>query len=294
LHVDVGIMTCNEERNIEILLESLLSQKMKDVVIDKIIVVSSGSTDRTNKLVLDYQEKDNRVSLINQSKREGKPSAINEFLKNTKNEIVVVSSGDIRFSEKTIESLIAPFQDKMIGMTSTFPVPVNRNSSFMGFVVNMHWRLHNILNRHGESIAFRKKLVKFIPHFIVADEAYVELVIQKKGLEAVNVKDAIVLNKGPETLQDFLKQIRRHFLGHLQLKFGLNYSVASMTKSGIISVLKELVMLSTTTPHKILYSIGYLSLEIFGRILGMSDFIFRNKNAVLWDTVRSTKSLESV
>jgi len=291
LLIDVGIMVYNEEKNIVNLLESLSNQELEDVAIDKIVVVSSGSTDRTNELVLDYQKKDNRVCLITQDKRVGKPSAINEFLKDSEKEVVVISSGDIIFDEKTIEHLIVPFQNKTIGMTSVFPVPVNKNDGFMDFVANMHWKMHNILSRHGESIAFRKSLVGSLPPNVVADEAFVEAIVRKKGLKAVHVKNAVVLNKGPETLHEFLKQIRRHFFGHLQLEFELHYSVSSMTRKGINSILKELIDLSITDPSKTLYCFGYLSLEFLGRILGTLNLVFGKKNPVLWDIACSTKSL---
>jgi glycosyltransferase involved in cell wall biosynthesis len=292
LHVDVGIIVYNEEKNIIKLLESLSNQKLKNCVIDKIFVVSSGSTDKTNELVLKYKEKDNRVYLLTQNKRQGKPSAINEFLKNSKKDIVVISSGDLIFSPEALENLIAPFRDKTVGMTSAFPVPINENKGFMGFVANMHWKMHNLLNRHGESISFRKNLVKYIPCAIVADEAYVESVVKKKENKVVHVKDAVVFNKGPETIPEFLKQTRRHFFGHLQLKFELHYSVSSMTKKGINNILKELVMRLVTNSREIPYCLGYLFLETLGRILGTFDFVFGKRNYVLWEIAQSTKSLK--
>jgi biofilm PGA synthesis N-glycosyltransferase PgaC len=292
IEVDVGIMAYNEEKNITNLLESLSAQELEDVIIDKIVVVSSGSSDKTNELVLDYQKKDYRVRLITQDKRVGKPSAINEFLRNSEKKIVVVSSGDIIFDQKTIEHLVVPFRDRTVGMTSVSPVPVNKNNGFMGFVANMHWKMHNVLNRHGESIAFRKSLIKSLPPTVIADEAYVEAVVRKKKLKAVHVKNAIVFNKGPEAPHEFLKQIRRHFFGHLQLELELHYQVSSMTRNGISSILKELVGLSINDPSKTPYCLGYLSLEFLGRILGALNLIF-GKNPILWEIASSTKSLTS-
>lgn len=291
LDVDVGIMVYNEEKNIINLLESLSNQKTKNAIIDRIVVVSSGSTDRTNELVSDYQKKDSRVSLITQDKRTGKPSAINEFLKNSRNDVVVISSGDVIFDERTIERLAVPFREPTVGMTSVCPVPVNKNDGFMGFVANMHWKMHNALSRHGESIAFRKSLVGYLPPAVVADEAYVEAVIRKRKLDTVHVKDAVVFNKGPETLPEFLRQIKRHFFGHLQLELELHYSVSSMTKNGISSILKELIELSITDPAKTPYCFGYLCLELLGRMLGTLTLVLNRKNPVLWDIACSTKNL---
>ena len=52
-------------------------------------------------------------------------------------------------------------------------------------------------------------------------------------------------------------------------------------------------MLSVNNLDKIPYCLGYLSLEMLGRILGTFDFILGKRNPVLWDMVRSTKSLST-
>jgi cellulose synthase/poly-beta-1,6-N-acetylglucosamine synthase-like glycosyltransferase len=286
-------MVYNEEKNITNLLKSLYTQELKDVAIDRIVVVSSGSTDRTDELVSDCQKKCDRVCLITQDKRLGKPSAINEFLKKSDKEVVVVSSGDIIFDNKAIEHLIIPFRDKTVGMTSVFPVPVNRNNGLMGFVASTHWKMHNALNRHGESIAFRKSLIKSLPVTVVADEAYVEAVTCKKELKAIHVKDAIVFNKGPEAPCEFLKQIRRHFFGHLQLELELHYPVSSMTRNGMRNILKELTRLLINDPTETPYCFGYVFLEFLGRVMGTFNIIFGKKPPVLWEIAGSTKSLTS-
>ena len=41
--------------------------------------------------------------------------------------------------------------------------------------------------------------------------------------------DAVVLNKGPETVDDFLKQRRGIFAGHIYLKETLGYKVSTMS-----------------------------------------------------------------
>ena len=64
--VSVGVMAYNEERNIGKLLEALTSQLVSNDVISEIIVVSSGSTDRTDEIVSEWCERDERIALIRQ------------------------------------------------------------------------------------------------------------------------------------------------------------------------------------------------------------------------------------
>ncbi|MFP3985706.1 MAG: glycosyltransferase, partial [Candidatus Bathyarchaeia archaeon] len=262
VHVSVGIIVYNEGKNILDLLQSVSEQKLQKALIDEVIVVSSGSTDKTNEHVLEYSKRNGKVRLIAQAKREGKALAINIFLKNSRNEIVLVSGGDVIFAAETVENLISPLiRDERVGMSSARPVPVNDTHSFTGFVSRMHWRLHFLLGRHGETIAFRKDLVKHIPMEVSADEAYVEAAVSRQGFKTVQLDNSVVFNKGSETITEFIEQIRRHYAGHLFIKSKFHYVVASMRFEGLIKVAKELVKYSCEHPAKLIYALGYVILE---------------------------------
>jgi len=292
LHVGVGVIVYNEEKNILNLLQSISRQKLKNVVIDEVRVVSSGSTDKTNELVLAYSKKDSKVSLIVQKRREGKASAISEFLRRNKSEIVIVSSGDVIFNEETVENLISPFiKNGRIGMSSAKPNPVNNAHSFMGFVSVIHWKLHRLLKRHGETIAFRKNLVSHIPIEVSADEAYVEAIVHQKGFKAVQANNAVIFNKGSENVLEFLGQVRRHYVGHLFIRDKFGYVVSSMTSEGVMRVAKELLGCLCKDPFKVNYMLGYVFLETIGRVLGMWDFYVKKKSYNIWDVAKTTKNL---
>ena len=124
MDVSIGIIAYNEEKNIKKLIQSLLNQKLKNVKIKEIIVVSSGSTDKTNKIVKDFK----KVKLIIQKKRLGKASGINQFLKAAKSKILVLSSADIIPKKKTIEKLCFPLKNKKIGICGSKPIPIKKNN----------------------------------------------------------------------------------------------------------------------------------------------------------------------
>jgi glycosyltransferase involved in cell wall biosynthesis len=290
--VSVGVIVRNEEKNILNLLQSLSIQKLNDLVIDEIIVVSSGSEDDTNRIVLKQGKKDTRVRLVIQNEAQGKASGINEFLKESRNEIVIVTSGDVVFNEKTIQNLVSTLiLDKRCGLTSARPVPTNDSSSLMGTVAEIHWRLHNTLQRHGETIAFRKNLVNHIPAGVSADEAYVEAVMRNRAFKTVQVGDSIVYNKGPEDTVEFLNQIRRHYVGHLYIKASVSYLVSSMTGEGSVKIIKDLLKYMLESPSKVHYVIGYVLLEGLGRLLGIWDFYIRRRTYDIWSVASTTKIL---
>ena len=102
------------------------------------------------------------------------------------------------------------------------------------------WRLHHkialITPKLGELVAFRS-LVKEIPADTAVDEASIEAIIRKAGYELCYVPDAIVRNKGPENIKDFLKQRRRIAAGHKHLMIEERYEVSTMDPKKILKIL---------------------------------------------------------
>src|SRR5258708_31996776 len=94
LNVSVGITTYNEEHNIERILNDFLKQKLRTVHITEIVVISSGSTDKTDRIVKKYATRYPIIKLTRQKKRLGKASAVNLFLSYAKEDLLILSSAD--------------------------------------------------------------------------------------------------------------------------------------------------------------------------------------------------------
>jgi glycosyltransferase involved in cell wall biosynthesis len=62
----MGIMAHNEEANIGRLLEAVLTQRMKHVMVTEIVVVASGCTDKTEEIVRKWAKRDARIRLLSQ------------------------------------------------------------------------------------------------------------------------------------------------------------------------------------------------------------------------------------
>jgi hypothetical protein len=139
--------------------------------------------------------------------------------------------------------------------------------------------------RLGELIAFRKVFDQ-IPPDIAMDEAFVEALIIRRGMQVRYAPDAVVYNMGPETVTDFVTQRRRNYAGHLYLKEKYGYKVSSLENTRIVRIaLQEVwgaVQLVTT--------LGVLAvLEAYSRILGAWDYRVRKKKHVVWDMAWTTK-----
>ena len=293
MRVSVGVCAYNEEKNIWRLLNSLSNQKTDKIEIEEIIVVSSGCTDNTNKIVREFEGRDFRIRLIDQKEREGKSSAINLFLKNATNDILVLESGDTVPDRNTVERLCLPFSDEKVGMTGSRPIPVNFNNNFMGFVVNFFWDLHHSIAlknpKCGEMVAFRS-FVREIPKESAVDEASIEAIVKGKGYELRYVPDAIVRNKGPETVKDFLIQRRRINAGHIWLKEVQKHEVAT---DNLGMVIKLVLKRFSFNLKKDIWIIAAMFIEAYGKFLGRYDYYVKKKNPYIWNIAKSTKELKN-
>ncbi len=288
----IGITAHNEEANIGKLLQRMLDQKLVTVAPCEILVVASGCTDNTEGIVRQFEQRDPRVRLLSQEKREGKASAINLILRDSQEKVVVICSADLLPASDAIEQLVAPFADPEIGMTSCRPVPVNDPHTFMGFAAHLLWNLHHEINlrsfKAGEMIAFRK-IFERIPYKTSVDEASIEPVVRGQGYQVRYVPNAIVSNKGPETVADFLRQRRRIYSGHLDVKVLLGYSVSTM---GAAKLLRLLLRHLDWRPKQFVWTWLVVVLEAYGRFLGWRDFKNKRDHTV-WEVAVTTKELET-
>jgi cellulose synthase/poly-beta-1,6-N-acetylglucosamine synthase-like glycosyltransferase len=286
----MGIMAHNEEANIGRLLKAVVSQRTTTVALAEIIVVASGCTDGTESIVRSWTERDPRIRLLVQERREGKASAVNCFLSEASKRILLICSADLLPAVDVIEQLVAPFADPAITMTTCRPVPVNDPRTFMGFAAHLLWGLHHQINlidfKAGELIAFRK-IFQQIPHSTVVDEGSIESTIRGQGYGVRYVGSAIAYNKGPETVRDFLCQRRRNYAGQLALR-DAGYRVATLNGMKILRlVLRNL----DWRPRAFLQTWAVVALEAYGRFLGRRDYKRRRDHSI-WKIAKTTKRLD--
>jgi len=292
LQCSVGVLAYNEASNIGNLLQALLDQKLDMVEIKEIIVVSSASSDGTDDIVKEYAKKNKKISLISESERRGKSAAINKFIKATSSEILIIESGDTIPAPDTVEKMVIPYFNEKIGMTGGRPVPENSEDNFVGYCVNLLWRLHDRMARMspklGEMVTFRK-IFDSIPEKSAVDEASIEAIIREENLELKYVPEAVIHNKGPENMKDFIKQRRRIASGHIWLEETENYAVASQDKGILFKLACNEI---ASRPARIFSFTGAILLEIYCRILGWYDLKIKKINPFKWDIAQSTKNLQ--
>ncbi|MEW5717802.1 MAG: glycosyltransferase [Chloroflexota bacterium] len=293
IRCSVGITAHNEEANIGKLLTAMLAQELHQVEITEIIVVASGCDDCTLPIVQEYAAKDSRIKLIVQENREGKTSAINQFLRNAREEICVLESGDTLPRADSIENMVKLFEDPTVGMTGAQKIPVNVPEHVIGYMSHLRLQLEHQLcleiPRLGELIAFRKVFDQ-LPPDVAMDEAFVEALVIRRGLQVRYAPDAVVYNMGPETLGEFIMQRRRNYAGHLHLVRKYGYRVSSLETGRVARIAADEI---SKALRLIVTLVSLALVEAFARLLGTYDYYVKGDKQVVWDIAWTTKKVEN-
>jgi biofilm PGA synthesis N-glycosyltransferase PgaC len=292
--VSIGVFAHNEELNCGQMLRALLDQQCQCSKIIEIIVVSSASTDETDAIVSTIAATKPLVRLVREPVRQGKSAAINRYLaeKDPRADICVIAGADVVPDPEAVELLVSAFSDPKVGMAGGRPVPVNKGNRFLGFAVQLQWTMHHLVSLHqpkcGEMVAFRSDLTTAIPKESSVDEASLEAMAVKKGLQLRYVSDAVIRNRGPEKVREFINQRRRIASGHYWLRKTEHYTVATGCRKIVLKAL------ASQPPRKLIewiWMAGVIGLEISCRLLGLYDFYFRPRIHQAWRIAPTTKKV---
>ncbi len=292
LDITIGICAYNEAQNIERSIRSIYDQKTKDITVREVIVVSSGSTDGTDDIVRRLADEYGNITLIRQEKREGKNSAINCYLENKTCDVVVMLNADNIFgNENSLYSLVSPFFDEKVGMVGGHPVPTNDKKDKVGFATHVLWTMHHhlalVYPKIGELVAFRDIGTR-LPTDQQSDEDIIRMNLEKAGYNCIYAPDAIVLNRGPETEEDFLKQRIRVNIGEVNMKRKFDYDIPSWNKKYLMKAVMGTVKDLGFHPFKLLYAVR---LEMKARKTAEEHIDSGDADMNIWDQVTTTKKL---
>jgi biofilm PGA synthesis N-glycosyltransferase PgaC len=290
LACSVGIMAYNEEGNIANSIKAVLEQPLTTGELVELIVVASGCTDRTTDIVASLAEGDPRLRLIVEEQRAGKASAINHFISAARSPVLLMVNADTLVRRGTIDALVRHFHDPAVGMVGGHPIPVNDDDTFLGFAVHLLWRLHDQIAREspklGEIVAFRNVL-PCIPTDTAVDELSIQALVAQLGYRLVYEPQAVVYNRGPATVGDFLRQRRRINAGHLRIAKQQGYVAPTMStrRIGRAVLASECFKGAHGQP---LWTVGTVTLEATARALGYYD-VLRHRPHHIWTAVTTTK-----
>ncbi len=169
------IAAYNEEDIIESKIKNSLSLLYPSGKL-RTVVVSDGSTDRTEEITRRYR--DNGVELIRVRGRKGKTAARNEAVEQIDSQILVFSDANAMYKSDALMKLIRHFRDPQTGAVCGNLLLLDRNGKenlywkYEKAIKSMEDRVHSIVGANGSIYAIRRQLYHALPPEV--DDDFVE------------------------------------------------------------------------------------------------------------------------
>ncbi len=197
--VSILIAAKDEEKNIGSRIENLLAQNYPKGKIE-IIIISDGSEDRTNEIVLEFTEPSQKgkplVKLAALNKSAGKPKALNQGMALANGEIIVFTDARQTFEPNAIKELIANFSDPQIGCVSGELLFIKNTESNIKEEMGLYWKIEKMVRKLESTIgsvagatgaiyAIRKSLYRELPKETLLDDVLTPMNIVLQGFRTV-------------------------------------------------------------------------------------------------------------
>ncbi len=145
--VSVLVPAWNEEDTIEETIKAIFDI---DYLVKEVIVINDGSTDKTQKIVEDLQQKYPELKLINK-KNTGKGDSLNVGIKKAEGEIIAVIDADSYPAKDCFKKLMGFFEEEAVGAATCVITPKN-TTKFFEKLQDVEYRV----------IAFTRKLLGYV------------------------------------------------------------------------------------------------------------------------------------
>lgn len=302
--ISVIIAALNEEKNIKARLENILHQKYPEGKME-VIVVSDGSSDRTEEIVKSF-EKEN-VKLYSFETRKGKAEALNYGIPKAKGEIILFADARQIFKSDAIKELVANFNDPTVGAVSgeLFLAPdgegdINESMGmywkYEKWIRNNESKINSAIGVTGAIYAIRKNLYDPIPPETILDDVLIPMRIALKGFrvildDAAKAYDKIIIKSEKE-----LKRKSRTLMGNFQLIFLLPEALSIKKNRLFVNYISHKLMRLLVPYHLLaMFIVNFLilviivkkiyilmiSLQLSFYLLALAGYLFRNKQKIL-------------
>lgn len=222
--VSVLIPAHNEEKNIGMVLKSILNLKYpKDLL--EVIVINDASTDKTAEIVRQIKG----IILINNKKNVGKAHSLNRALKVATGELIACIDADSTVESEILMKMIGHFEDpKVASVTPALKVMKPRN--FLEKIQATEYLLNIFLRKSLDVIdsihvtpgvfsVYRKNVLQEVGGFDednLTEDMEIALRLHDAGYKITNRMDAVSYTICPSNLRALFKQRLRWYRGALQ------------------------------------------------------------------------------
>jgi biofilm PGA synthesis N-glycosyltransferase PgaC len=192
----------------------------------QVIVVSDGSTDRTNQILSAWQDSNRQVALF--AARLGKANALNQGVARATGEIICFTDARQTLAPDGLTRLVTNFADSSVGCASGALMVNGPRAGHSEKSPSLYWRLEKSIRNWeglvgstvgatGAFYAIRKCLYWPLPAGLILDDVYAPLQIARQGSRVIFDSHAVAWDDfAPSPKQEFRRKVRT-LAGNYQL-----------------------------------------------------------------------------
>jgi cellulose synthase/poly-beta-1,6-N-acetylglucosamine synthase-like glycosyltransferase len=194
LYVSIVMIARNEEQWLEKKLRNLLDLDYPQERC-QIVVVSDGSTDRTDTILREHADNPRVQVLMNQLSR-GKACGLNDAISVAAGEIIVFTDVRQTIESGAIRLLMESFADPEVGCVSGALMLGDANSGEAARGMGLYWRIEkkireleaesgSVVGATGALYAVRRELLPSIPEGTILDDVYIPMQVVRRGKRVI-------------------------------------------------------------------------------------------------------------
>jgi poly-beta-1,6-N-acetyl-D-glucosamine synthase len=212
LFISVVMVVRDEEQWIEAKLRNLLELDYPQALY-QIVVVSDGSTDRTDSILRHHAE-DPRVQVVMNQLSRGKASGLNDATSLAAGDVVVFTDARQKIESGAVRLLMENFADPQVGCVSGALMLGNPESGEAYKGMGLYWRIEkkirelesesgSVVGSTGALYAVRRNLLVPVPEGTILDDVYIPMHVARQEKRVIfdgraRAWDSPNLGGGPE------------------------------------------------------------------------------------------------
>lgn len=245
--VSIIIPVYNEEQRVAAKLQDCVELAYPRERLE-ILVVSDGSTDRTEEIVEQFAGRDARIRLLRGAGRLGKSGVQNVAAQEAKGEILFLTDAEARMRPDALRLLVSNFADPHVGLV-TATVYLGEPANAIAKGQGCYWRyelflrqaesdLETLATASGQALAIRR--AAFVPmKTCYGDDCVLPLTVRLGGYRVLHDSRAAVFDTFPHTIEGELRarirMVARNWTGTLSEPGLLNPLRFPGTAWGLVS-----------------------------------------------------------
>jgi len=233
INTTVAIAVYNAEKNLSLLLESLVIQKESNYVLKEIKIYSDCSSDRTNYIADTYAKVYSTIHVVKGKNRKGFAGVVRFFFQNNDSDVLVILNDDIFINDdELLSKLVEPFNNSKVGFVTGNPnplPPVNFVQSAANSSFNAFYKMSNSLKNKNNKFTCDGKVMAFTRNFIKSlqlpqdkqmgnVDSYLYFSAITSEYNYKHVRKAKVYYRNPSNTKEYLKWMTRNNSNRFILK----------------------------------------------------------------------------